>query len=357
MKNEGFEITKGIDLIESYKNIQEPKILWNGIVEGASGLITGVAKTGKTTFAENLAISLASGRKEFFGFPLDGKPRKVIFIHLEERGWRLVLRSKKMISELNSVELENFSENYFIENQDMPHYLNSDQDWEILRDYIISINPDVVFLDSLTHMCVGEIEKSSVAQIFTMRMKEYILSLNGVTIFTIHHNTKGNDKPMTQDNIAGSRIITQEFDFALGMGNIPTAKGGNYCVMLYNKDAIKDNTNGYKYTFNSNSWVQNIGSENLFNLYNEIKVDGRIDDKNKNLVYNYISSQVSQDSPVVLTSQLKKVFVENNTLTKQTMHTVLNKLEAESKIEKIKKGEYTLKIEINNGEGDSIQGS
>ncbi len=39
------------------------------------------------------------------------------------------------------------------------------------------------------------------------------------------------------------------------------------------------------------------------------------------------------------------------------MHTVLNKLEAESKIEKIKKGEYTLKIEINNGEGDSIQGS
>ena len=356
-KNESFKITKGIDLLNKYKDIPEPKILWNGIVEGSSGLITGVGKTGKTTFAENLGIALAVGRNEFFGFPLDGVPRKVLFIHLEERGWRLVLRNKKMISELNDNELKKFSENYFIEHQDFPQYLNSDKDWDVLKNYIDSINPDVIFLDSLTHMCIGEIERSVVAQSFTMKMKQYIFSLKGTTIFTIHHNTKGNDKPMTQDDIAGSRIITQEFDFAFGFGNIPTAKGGNYCAMLYNKDAIKENTKGYLYTFNDNSWVRNLGSDNVFNLYKEVKVDGRADDKNKNLVYEYIYSQVSQGSPVVLTSQIKTAFVENNTLTKQTMHTVLNKLEAECKIEKKRKGEYTinLKNDVENGEGNNIQ--
>ena len=351
-----FNITKGIDLINKYKDMPEPTILWNGIVEGASGLITGVGKTGKTTFAENLGIALAVGRKEFFGFPLDGKPRKVLFIHLEERGWRLVIRNKKMISELNDIEFRNFSSNYYIEHQDFPEYLNTESDWDILKNYIKDISPEVIFLDSLTHMCIGEVEKSSVAQAFTMRLKKYINSLKGSTIFTIHHNTKGNDKPMTQDDIAGSRVITQEFDFAFGFGNIPTAKGGNYCVMLYNKDAVKENTKAYRYTFNGNNWVLNLGSDNIFNLYKEVKVDGRIDDKNKNLVYDYISSQVSQDSPIVLTSQIKAAFVESNTLTKQTMHSVLNKLEKECKIEKKSKGQYTLKSknEVENGEGNSI---
>jgi hypothetical protein len=120
---------------------------------------------------------------------------------------------------------------------------------------------------------------------------------------------------------------------------------------------MKENTKGYLYTFNDNSWVKNLGSDNVFNLYKEVKVDGRVDDKNKNLVYEYISSQVSQDSPVVLTSQIKTAFVETNTLTKQTMHTVLNKLEAECRIEKIGKGEYTIKLNnvVENEEGNNLQ--
>jgi len=357
MKNESFEITKGIDLINKYKDIPEPKILWNGIVEGASGLITGVGKTGKTTFAENLGIALAIGKKDFFGFPLDGEPRKVLFIHLEERGWRIVLRNNKMISELNEDEFNKFSTNYFIEHEDFPQYINTNEDWDVLKSYINTINPDVLFLDSLTHMCIGEIEKSVVAQNFTMKLKEYIFSLKDTTVFTIHHNTKGNDKPMTQDDIAGSRIITQEFDFALGFGNIPTAKGGNYCSMLFNKDAIKENTKGYLYTFNENSWIQNLGTDNVFNLYKEVKVDGRNDDKNKNLIYEYISSQVSQGSPIVLASKISSAFVETNTLSKQTMYTVLKKLEAECKIEKKGKGEYIVKLNngVGHGEGNSLQ--
>ena len=54
-----FKITNAIDLINRVKTEPEPKIIWNGITEGSKGLIAGVSKTGKTTLAENLAISIA----------------------------------------------------------------------------------------------------------------------------------------------------------------------------------------------------------------------------------------------------------------------------------------------------------
>ncbi|WP_028890807.1 AAA family ATPase [Tenacibaculum sp. 47A_GOM-205m] len=346
--------TRGIDLIKKYKNIPEPKVLWNGIIEGASGLITGVGKTGKTTFAENLAIAFASGKKEFFGFELDGKPRKVLFINLEEKPFRIVRRNKKMINSLSKEQFKNYANNYYIGREDFPEYLLEEKDWSAIRNYILQIKPEIVFLDSLTHMCIGEVEKSAVAQKFTQMFKKYFLSIDGITFFTIHHNTKGNDKPMSQDSISGSRIITQEFDFALGLGNIPTARGGNYCTMIYNKDAIKDNTKAYLYRFNQDSWVENIGSENVFNLYNDVKVDGRTDSKNKERVYDFIQSLDSQGSLTISASILQNQFVKTSTMSKQTLYTCLNKLESEDLIEKEEKGIYKLKMKKSN-ERDNLQ--
>lgn len=339
-----FKITKGIDLIKKFRSEPRPKELWNEILEGSSGLITGVAKTGKTTFAENLAISFAIGSNEFYGYCMDGVPKKVLFINLEEKLWRIGMRNSAQISPLSKEEFKLFCHNYYTKPDGFPEFLNTEGDWTMLNNYIEQINPEIIFLDSLTHMCIGQIEISFEAQKFIQNYKKYVLS-HGKTTFVVHHNTKGNDKPMTQDNIAGSRVITQEFDFAMGFGNIPTSKGGNYSCMLYNKDAEKTNNEATVYRFDNNKWIEKLEVTNVFELYKDSKgtqLDGRINSRNKDEVFDLIYSRYSQDSLVTTTRNLKEEFVWTKTMSKQTLHDSINKLIDEKEIQRYdgEKGKY-----------------
>ena len=222
-----FEIVKAIDLIGKLEKEPKPVVLWDKISEGTIGLFTGVAKTGKTTFAENLAISLSVGRKEFFGKLLNGIPRKVLFINLEEsyriRGWRNI----KQLTSLTKEEFSLFSDNYISTPTDFPEFINDDNDWEILSRYIYESKADIVFIDSLTNMFNGKIEDSDTCRKFIQKMQHYVASL-GKTVIIIHHNTKGNEKPSDQDNVAGSRVILQYFQYIYSFSNIPTEIGGKY---------------------------------------------------------------------------------------------------------------------------------
>lgn len=349
VENTKFKIRRGVDLIHQYEQMPEPRVLWNGIIEGASGLITGVAKTGKTTFAENLALSLAVGKSDFFGKTIYGKPRKVLFINLEEKLWRIGRRNKRQISNFTKEELNLFSKNYFTGPKGFPEFLNTEKDWRKLNQYIYEVNPDVIFLDSLTHMCIGEIERSAIAQDFIQNYKRFVLSLNK-TVFVIHHNTKGNNKPMTQDNIAGSRVITQEFDFAIGFGNVPTSQGGNYSCIVYNKDAEKTSSFGGLYAFDKNMWINKLKDVNIYDLYNDKKSkpkDGRIDTTMQELLYDFINSKYSQGSQVTSTKDLKEKFVWTQTISKQGMYDNINKLLNDEKIirKEGSKGEYLPKLD------------
>jgi len=116
------KIVKAIDLINRVKDEPVPKFVWKGIPEGSMGLITRVAKTGKTTFAENLAMSLSVGRQEFYGVKMDGVPRKVLFINLEEDYKLHSRRNLDQISLLNEEELNLFKDNYFSTPDDFPSY-------------------------------------------------------------------------------------------------------------------------------------------------------------------------------------------------------------------------------------------
>jgi len=355
-KNE-ITIVKAIDLIKRVKREPEPKMLWRGIPEGSIGLITGVAKTGKTTFAENLAISLSVGKKDFFGSPLDGKDKKVLFINLEE-GYKLrSRRNSKQIESLNDKEYKLFSKNYLSTPEEFPTFLNTEEDWEALQEYVIASDAEVVFIDSLSHMLIGEIERSVIAQKFKQTFEKHLSKL-GKTIVVVHHNTKGNDKPMDQDSIAGSRFILQEFEYAYGFANIPT--GGNYACMLYNKHIEKDDTTAILYKIQKNGWFEYLGIENKFSLYkgsnksSTYKVDNRIDDTNLNIIYDYMESQSSQGSQYILSSDLQKQFVESNTMSKDTLYKNINKLDERGKIERLKKGTYAIANYKNNEDGKGV---
>lgn len=339
------KIIKGIDLIKRVKNEPRPSFIWGNIPKGSIGLITGVAKTGKTTFAENLAMSLSIGRKQFFGKQLSGVPKKVLFVNLEEsyriRSWR----NEKQISTFTEKELELFIENYISTPIDFPEFLLEDKHWEYLRNYILKSKADIIFIDSLTHMFAnGSIEKSLDANKFVQKLNYYLVSLNK-TFVIIHHNVKGNEKPIEQDNIAGSRVVLQKFHYAYGFANIP--KGGSYTCMLNNKFVQCDSSKATLYEINENNWVTNVSTTNKFNLYKDSYVaDGRIDSTNQDLIYNYFQSQTSKDSQGILTGELQDHFVISDTMSKDTLFKCLKKLINDDKIIKIKNGVYQLNEEI-----------
>jgi|SRR5690554_3656326 len=338
---------KGIDLINRVKNEPEPRFLWRGIPEGSKGLITGVAKTGKTTLAENLAISMAVGRKEFLGFRLDPEPKKVLFINLEESYRLRGRRNSRQITQLSEVEMELFNENYLNSPYSFPEFIVTEEDWLNIRECVIASEVEVVFIDSLTHMFNGQIEDSNTANKFIKKFREAFEGLD-VTIIIVHHNTKGNNAPMTQDNIAGSRIILQEFEYAIGLANIPTSMGGNYMCMLNNKYIEKDDTTATLYKLNENAWVENLGIKNKFELYND-KYDGRTSTTNLDIIYDYIQSQYSQDSPIIKTSELSSYFVDadKSIMTKDTLHKNVNKLVSDGRLIRHSHGMYKLNMEEN----------
>lgn len=347
------KITKASDLILRVKSEPEPKNIWNGIVEGSKGMIVGLSKTGKTTMAENLAISIAVGKKEYLGYTLSGIPKKTLFVNLEESCKIRTLRNIKQISKLTPSEKVLFDENYISTPEDFPEFINSDEDWTKLRDYITDSEAEVVFIDSLSHLVKGQIESSETCLKFVQKFRQYISILKKTTI-VVHHNIKGNEKPITQDNIAGSRVVSQEFEYAIGLSNIPTESGGKYLCMLFNKYIETDNTKAILYKINEDNWLEKLGEANIFKLYSNTKPDKRQDSTNKDLIYNYFQSQSSQGSQNVSSKDLMKIFVNNftQTMSKDTLYKSLDKLLEEGKIEKPEKGVYQLKIENEDEKGE-----
>lgn len=336
---------KAMDLVNIVKELPEPKFLWKGIPEGSTGLITGVAKTGKTTFAENIAISLAVGKKEFFGYPMDEKPRKVLFINFEEDFKLSIRRNIKQLEMLTAEQKKLFSENFYSTPNEFPEFLNTEKDWNLVKDYIGQVKPEVLFMDSISRMCVGEIERSVFAQRFIQNFNDLIREYEGTTI-VIHHNTKGNDGPITQDNIAGSRFILQEFQWAYGLANVPT--GGKYGCMLFNKHIECDDITAELYSRDGHGWIHKKGESNKFDLYDRSKSkttpDGRIDNTNAEIIYEYILNQDNQGNQTTSTQQLREqfVFAENSTMSLDTLHNSINKLLDTKKINRLQRGLYGL---------------
>jgi KaiC/GvpD/RAD55 family RecA-like ATPase len=342
-KTQELKFERAIDIIKKVESDPEPKFLWHGIPEGSKGIITGVAKTGKTTLAENLAISLSTGKREFMGFPLIGEPQKVLFINLEESERLFARRNLKQISELSKSELNLFNENYLCAPSSFPEFFTTDKDWLCLRGIIIDSKAKVVIIDSLTHMFDGEIEKSNPAKKFIEKLRGTFKDLD-VTLIIVHHNTKGNNSPITQDNIAGSRVILQEFEFAIGLANVPTGAGGSYMCMLYNKYIEKDDTTAFLYEMNEKGWINVVCKTNKFKLYKD-DFDGRTSSVNKDAVFKYIedqSSQVSQGSTIVSASSLSQEFIKSGIISKDTMYSCLKKLVLDGLIVKEGRGNYVL---------------
>ncbi|WP_430399931.1 AAA family ATPase [Flavobacterium sp.] len=340
------------DLIDKHKNEPELKFIWGEIPIGSKGLIVGVAKSGKTTFAENLAISIALGKDEFFGEKLLGQPKKVLFVNLEESGRIKNLRVKKQIKNLTDKENLLLGENYLTNPEEFPEFMGSDNDWEKLEDLIKKSDAELIIIDSLSHLLAGKIENSQDCLSFTKKFRKYVMSSNK-TVIVIHHNIKSNNKPLDQESIAGSRVITQEFEYGIGFANIPNRNGEKYCLSIYNKYVGIDNTLAKICGIDKELWFEKIGEENVYDLYKENFNDARFNDANGKIIISFFKDKCSQGIKVVSSKDLQDKFAsgEEKIMSKQTLYQWLKTLHLSGEIIKVEHGKY--KYALNLMEGDN----
>lgn len=325
------------DLIEKHKHFPEPKHLWRGVLEKSFGYIFGAPKSGKSSLCECLAIHIAAGRDSFLGTSLQANG-PVLYINLEESERSRLLRNRMQIQSLSQTEIALFYENFKTLDDDFPMSVNTDDDWNLLRENITLSKANIVIIDSLTHLCPGRIEDSTEAQKIVLKLKEIVKDLD-VTLICIHHTPKNNEKPLTIESLAGSRVLGQGAEFMIGVKSINTQR---YIKdVAYRHSTCEEEVLCFEIT--QSREIKIIGTANEFDILPEpgksIKPKSK-SKSNEDIVLDYL--RTSGKTPGA------KLVIEFDTLqnimAKATVYNCLNRLLEAGKIEKDEDGNFFCSI-------------
>jgi len=322
-------------LIKRVKSEPPQKMVYSGIKENTVGFVFGPAKSGKTTLCECLGINIAAGLHSFLGLPINIENRKVLFISFEEFYTGRTERNMKQISALTQEQQDIVNENYIVVNEEMPRYIHTDEDWQVVDDIITTVKPGIIFMDSLSRLYEGVIEDSKIAKGVMKKLKELSFKHNA-PIVVIHHTPKLYNSPLTINAIAGSRIIAQEADFMIGLNK--TLDGKRYIKDVAFRYAPENDETVKLFDIDSNLWVNSQGEAKEVDLL--AAYDGRINDVNKEKLFDFISEKGEVNNGIVSFSEIEEKFISTDAMSRQTAFSQLNKLVQEGRITKPDRGQY-----------------
>lgn len=334
-KNVSISIPLG-ELLDRIKDEPPRKFVYPGMHENGFGLVYGLAKTGKTVFCENFGMSIAAGREEFLGKPINIDNRKVLFMSLEENYTGRGERNKVQLGAFNESERESILKNYYVVNEHVPRIIETDADWQIITRQIEEVKPGIVFLDSLTRV-VSDIENLESAKPAMLRLRQMAEDYK-VTVVVIHHSIKIDyAQPMTIQNLAGSRVVSQESDFVIGINKSITNQ--RYIKLLFTRYDRDDQEKVDLFHFDDNITVKITGQECEGRLLAG-KKDNRVDDTNAEKVFNLIFDQYP--TTVVKSQELKTALVDcvPAVMSEPTLFAALGKLIASGRLQKVSHGCY-----------------
>jgi KaiC/GvpD/RAD55 family RecA-like ATPase len=320
-----------VEAIEDVSHEGPIPFIWGGIKEGSFGYVFGPSKSGKTTFCENLAIDLVCGIKEFLGNPILDKKYRVLFISLEEYKRPRSERNAKQVQFLKPpVEL---IINLLVIEDEFPKFIREDFEWKILSDTIAESKADIVFIDSLTRMGVGDFEKSDNARKISAKLKE-ISHDCGVTMIVIHHTPKLNGKGLLLDSLAGSHVFAQEADFIIGINKF---NGIRYIKEVACRYKREDDEKVLTFDINDSMWIEPLGYIAENKLFEN--QDGRVDDTNLNTVRTLIRNSTEKSgSPTFKSKDILSVAEQN--MDRSTFFEKLEDLRNVGEISRTGKGDY-----------------
>lgn len=241
---------------EMYEAMPPQKMLWGNVVENSFGLVFGPSKSGKTIFCENLAMSIALGRENYLGYPLEGVPKKVLFISLEECFRNRVNRNILQFNTLNENEQALIDENYSVQDKDSLQFIVTKENWNSLHEFISTDGADVVFIDSITRMNHGKLEDGKTAEEIMSRLRNIAHELN-ITLFAIHHTPKLNGGQINMDSIKGSTVFAQESDFAIGINR--TDRKHRYMKNVFFRYENDDDEFVKEFSIDESAWLNLTG--------------------------------------------------------------------------------------------------
>lgn len=327
-------------IVESVEDVLKEgpiPLIWGGIKEGSFGYVFGPSKSGKTTFCENFAMSLVCGMEEFLGQPILKKRYRVLFISLEEYENQRGERNNLQIQALKDpIEL---LKDYLVIVDAFPKFFTKDNEWNDLKELITDSEANIIFIDSLTRMSSGDVERSDTGREICKHLKKIAFDC-GVTMIVIHHTPKLNGGLMTIDSLAGSHIFAQEADFIIGINRIESLNKNNgirYVKEVACRYKREDNEKVMKFTINDNMWLESEGLIRESCFYD--KSDRRRDDTNLNDVRTLIREYSETTGEMLFKSKDILDEAESN-MHKSTYHKHLDTLINTGEISRTSKGKY-----------------
>lgn len=315
-----------------YREMPPTKMLWSGVKEKSFGLVFGPSKSGKTIFCENLGMSLAVGKKDFFDYPLDGIPKKVLFIGLEEHWAARVERNIKQFETLSVEEQALLEANYLYQPIDSSKLIIKDEDWENLENTIKKSGSEVVFIDSITRLNHGKLEDSSTAEKIMVKLRNIAHDLN-ITLFAIHHTPKMFGKPISIDSIKGSSTFAQEADFAIGINR--TDKNYRYMKNVFFRYASDDDEFVREFVTPESTWLEYIDEVDENEII--LRSDRRRKDDSRDVIVGFFN----KNPQTTYTSSEAVNYVMNLTDVKERQaKTYLSDMSKNNKIKSLSRGIY-----------------
>lgn len=247
------------EMMCKYKTQPKTNYLWSGIKEKSFGLVFGPSKSGKTIFCENLAMSIAMGKTDFFGCQLDGTPKKVLFVGLEEFWQNRAERNKMQFEAMNEEDQILLGENYRFQPIDFSKRIVKESDYDDLINTIQNSEAEVVFIDSITRMNLGQLENSSDSEKLMQKLRD-VCHLLKITLICIHHTPKIGDEIITMDKIKGSSVFAQESDFAIAVNC--TSKKNRYVKNVFFRYAQDGDENVKEFIIENNCWLDYLEEVN-----------------------------------------------------------------------------------------------
>lgn len=185
------------------------------------GEVSGQPGAGKTTGTLNMAFDIATGASETLGYRLDGKPRRVTFFSLELAATAINRTIKPMASDITEATPEaiNLFKNLSIYPSGEPIYLDTDPGKKFFEDMLKEYQPEVVFTDSLSHLCAGSLTDDTVARSLMQYIKRMVNKYR-ILFITVHHEKKRGDRFQGAGELGdnyGSQWINAALDFSIAI--------------------------------------------------------------------------------------------------------------------------------------------
>jgi len=323
------------DMIKRVDSEPKLKMIYSGIKEQSVGVVVGPSKSAKTMYCEGLGMAIAAGADNYLGLPINMGNKIVHFISFEEHYTYRTERNAKQIKALVAQYGEAWLENFIVANEDIPRYIITKEHWQELADLILSVEPGIVFLDSLTHMYQGAIEESKVS-VELMKNLRWLSEETGATIVAIHHTHKMYGQRLSIDTIAGSRVIAQECDFMIGLNR--TVDGKKYIKDVAFRYLPSNDETVRTFEIDDNCCLNITGETDENGLLSA--PDGRKDTTNSDKIYQFMTEATEAGTKTIPFSEIEGRF--GSEMSTVTMYANLNKLIETKAITKPGKNEYGL---------------